>query len=37
MELINHTNGIDKIAKERDTICDKIFTSIFKRVKRAYV
>ena len=37
MELINHTNGIDKIAKECDTICNEILTSISKRVKRVYI
>ena len=37
MELINHMNGIDKIAKQCSTICDEILTSISKRVKRVYI
>ena len=37
MELINHKNGIDKIAKECNTISNEILTSISKRVKRIYV
>ena len=34
MELINHVHGIDKMAKECNTICDEILTSISDRVKR---
>ena len=37
MELINHINGIDNLAKECNTICDEILTSISKRVKRVYI
>jgi alanine racemase len=37
MELINHMNGIDKMAKECNTICNEILTSISKRVKRVYI
>ena len=37
MDIINHLNGIDKIASECDTICDEILTSISKRVKRVYL
>jgi alanine racemase len=37
MELINHLHGIDKMAKECNTICDEILTSISDRVKRIYV
>ena len=37
MELINHKNGIDKIAKECNTISNEILTSISKRVKRIYI
>ncbi len=36
MELINNKNGIDKIAKQSNTICDEILTSISERVKRVY-
>ena len=37
MEIINHSNGIDKIANQCNTICDEILTSISKRVKRVYI
>ena len=37
MEIINHLNGIDKIANQCNTICDEILTSISKRVKRVYL
>jgi len=37
MEIINHLNGIDKIAGECNTICHEILTSISKRVKRVYI
>jgi alanine racemase len=37
MEIINHSNGIDKIANQCNTICDEILTSISKRVKRVYL
>lgn len=37
MELINHTHGIDKIAKQCNTISHEILTSISKRVNRVYV
>ena len=37
MELINNIHGIDKMAKECDTISDEILTSISKRVKRIYI
>ena len=37
MELINHLHGIDKMAKQCNTICDEILTSISDRVKRIYV
>ena len=37
MEIINHSNGIDKIAHQSNTICDEILTSISKRVKRIYI
>ena len=37
IELINQINGVDKMAKECDTICDEILTSISKRVKRVYI
>ena len=36
MELINHKYGIDYMAKQSNTICDEILTSISKRVKRVY-
>ena len=37
MEIINHLNGIDKIAAQCNTICHEILTSISKRVKRVYL
>ena len=37
MEIINHLNGIDKIASQCNTICHEILTSISKRVKRVYL
>jgi len=37
MEIINHLNGIDKIAGQCNTICHEILTSISKRVKRVYL
>ena len=37
MELINHLHGIDKMAKQCNTICDEILTSISDRVKRIYI
>ena len=37
MDLINHINGIDKMAKECDTISNEILTSVSKRVKRVYL
>ena len=37
MEIINHLNGIDKIASQCNTICHEILTSISKRVKRVYI
>ena len=37
MELINHLHGIDKMAKQSNTICDEILTSISNRVKRVYI
>ncbi len=37
MEIINHLNGIDKIASQCNTICHEILTSISKRVKRIYL
>jgi alanine racemase len=37
MELINHLYGIDKMAKQCNTICDEILTSISVRVKRIYI
>ena len=37
MELINHAHGIDKIAKQCNTISHEILTSISKRVNRVYV
>ena len=37
IELINYIHGIDKMAKECNTICDEILTSISKRVKRIYI
>ena len=37
MELISYKDGIDKIAKVSNTICDEILTSISKRVKRIYI
>ena len=37
MEIINHDNGIDKIASQCNTICHEILTSISKRVKRVYL
>ena len=37
MELINHVHGIDKIAKQCNTISHEILTSISKRVIRVYV
>ena len=37
MEIINHFNGIDKIASQCNTICHDILTSISKRVKRVYL
>jgi len=37
MEIINHLNGIDKIANQCNTICHEILTSISKRVKRVYI
>jgi alanine racemase len=37
MEIINHLNGIDKIADQCNTICNEILTSISKRVKRVYI
>jgi len=37
MEIINHFNGIDKIASQCNTICHEILTSISKRVKRVYL
>lgn len=36
MDIINHSNGIDKIAIQSNTICHEILTSISKRVKRIY-
>ena len=36
-EIINHLNGIDKIASQCNTICHEILTSISKRVKRVYL
>tara|TARA_B110000014_G_C19633078_1_gene334015 strand:- start:73 stop:558 length:486 start_codon:yes stop_codon:yes gene_type:complete len=37
MDIINHLNGIDKIAGQCNTICHEILTSISKRVKRIYI
>ena len=37
MELINHAHGIDKMAKQCNTISHEILTSISKRVNRVYV
>ena len=37
MDIINHLNGIDKIAGQCNTICHEILTSISKRVKRVYL
>ncbi|MDC6447736.1 alanine racemase [Alphaproteobacteria bacterium] len=37
MEFINHLHGIDKMAKQCNTICDEILTSISDRVKRIYI
>ena len=37
MELINHTHGIDKMAKQCNTISHEILTSVSKRVKRVYL
>ena len=37
LELINHAHGIDKIAKQCNTISHEILTSISKRVNRVYV
>ena len=33
MELINHTHGVDKIAKQCDTISHEILTSIWFSVR----
>ena len=37
MDLINHAHGIDKMAKQCNTISHEILTSISKRVNRVYV
>ena len=37
MELINHLHGIDKMAKQCNTISHEILTSISNRVKRVYI
>ena len=37
LDIINHKNGIDKIAKKCRTVPNEILTSISNRVKRVYV
>ena len=37
MDIINHSNDIDKLAKSIGTIGNEILTSISKRVKRVYI
>ena len=37
MDIINHSNGIDKIAAQSNTISHEVLTSISKRVKRIYI
>ena len=36
IEILNHTFGIDSLAKQCNTIPHEILTSITKRVKRVY-
>ena len=37
MDIINYSNGVEKLAKSIGTISNEILTSISKRVKRIYI